>query len=586
MLSVRSSRVVALMFGFVILLPGRIRSQDTTRQESRALITVGSPLEDEARTAQLRTGPTAGWLLRAPSSLGWATTDGARLALVLPRVLAVHNSAIAYSLNDGALWAGRGTSASITGGGLARLGRVRIAILPELTTSANDPYRLADTLFAPRVPPSRSPFSSPWHAGAQSIDLPLRFGERALTRLGPGQSSIVVRAGAVELGAASENEWWGPGLRNALVLSNNAAGFPHLLLRTAAPVSTPVGSVEAHWLAGGLTESAFFDADPANDLRSIALLGVTLQPRGVSGLTIGMARAVYGRASGWGAALTAFPDVFRDVGQPDAVPMRDSVPTYGRDQLISLFARWLFPASGLEVYAEMGRSEFPVSLRDFLEQPNHTEGYTAGLQWLGGPVWRSGRVRLQAEATFIEQSTTYRFRPIGSWYTSHAVPQGYTERGQPLGAAIGPGASSQWFATDYMAGSWQVGGYFSRVRWLEDAHSQYPNERARCTHDVSLLPGVRGSTPSSSARAAVHRATSTIARSRSASRRRCSGADGPLDDPPQHRLHRVVARLAHDPLARAAAHARRGGGIAEDGVEGRGDRGHVAWRHHEAPSTR
>jgi hypothetical protein len=69
-----------------------------------------------------------------------------------------------------------------TFGALARFGSVRVAILPELT-------------------------SSPWHAGAQSVDLPIRFGESPLRRRGPGQSSIIVRAGPMELGAATENEW-------------------------------------------------------------------------------------------------------------------------------------------------------------------------------------------------------------------------------------------------------------------------------------------------------------------------------------------------------------------------------------------
>jgi hypothetical protein len=498
MLSFRLRRLAFVALALLtIVRPRAAAAQDTTTHEAAmggsALITIGSPLDDDLRMTQLRTGDAPGYLLRSPSSLGWTAAGDARLAVVLPRIRMVHNSEAPYSLNDEGLWAGRGMSVQATFGAVARFGAVRVAILPELTSSANADYPLADPLISPPVPARRSPYSSPWHAGAQSIDLPIRFGDSPLRRLGPGQSSIVVRAGPLELGAASENEWWGPGIRDALILSNSAEGFPHLLLRTAAPVRTPLGRVELRWLAGGLMESSFFDSDPMNDLRSIALLGITLQPAGVAGLTIGAARAVYGPATSWTGALTRFADVLRDVGQPDAVAMTDSVPTNGKDQLISLFARWIFPASGFEAYGEMGRAEFPISLRDFLTQANHTEGYTAGLQWASGPDTRVGRFRIQAEATFLEQSTTYRFRPIGSWYTSHAVPQGYTERGQPLGAAIGPGSSSQWVAMDLVRPAWQLGGYFSRIRWLEDAHSQKQSIlRPRCTHDVSLLPGARG----------------------------------------------------------------------------------------------
>ena len=407
-----------------------------------------------------------------------------------------YNSDLPYSLNDDALWAGRGTNVEITLGGGVQLGRVRLIAAPSFVHSDNREYALADPTISPPVPVTRNPFSSPWHAGAQSIDLPIRFGSVPLSRLTAGQSSLIVSAGPVEIGAATENEWWGPGIRNALLLSNNAEGFPHFLVRTAHPVALPFGVIEARWLAGGLTESPYFDFDPSNDLRSIALLGVTLEPRGTSGLTVGAARAVYTESRNWVTALTSFPQALAGVGHPDAVPLSDSASVGGRDALFSLFARYVIPASGAEVYGEWGRTESPLSVRDFLEQPNHSQGYTLGLQWVGAELARThGRIRIQAEATYLEQSTTYRFRPIGSWYTSHAVPQGYTERGQPLGAAIGPGSSSQFLALDHVATKWQLGAYLTRVRWLEDAETQkeYPiSALGRCSHDVSTLPGVRG----------------------------------------------------------------------------------------------
>jgi hypothetical protein len=379
---------------------------------------------------------------------------------------------------------------------MLQLGRVRVIAAPTYAYSRHGDYALADPTISPPVPASRNPFASPWHAGSQSIDLPIRFGSSPLSRLSAGQSSLIVSAGPVELGAATENEWWGPGIRNALLLSNNAEGFPHLLLRTARPIRTPIGRFEGRWLAGGLTESAYFDFDTSNDLRSISLVGVTLEPRGTTGLTIGAARSVFAGATNWGSALTSFPQAFAGVGHPDAVPLRDSVSTGGRDALLSLFARWVLPASGAEVYGEWGRAESPLSLRDFLEQPQHSQGYTLGLQWLGSELARThGRLRVQAEATFVEQSTTYRFRPLGSWYTSHAVAQGYTQRGQPIGAAIGPGSSSQFVAIDHLAARWQLGAYLTRVRWLDDAETQKPYPAANvgyCSHDVSTLPGLRG----------------------------------------------------------------------------------------------
>ena len=59
-----------------------------------------------------------------------------------------------------------------------------------------------------------------------------------------------------------------------------------------------------------------------------------------------------------------------------------------------------------------------------------------------------------------------------------------------VGAAFGPGASSQWIAADYLADRWQVGLFGARVRWDNDAYylSQVPSP---LDHDVSVLGGVR-----------------------------------------------------------------------------------------------
>jgi hypothetical protein len=168
--------------------------------------------------------------------------------------------------------------------------------------------------------------------------------------------------------------------------------------------------------------------------------------------------------------------------------------THGSDHLISLFARLALPVYGLESYVEWGRADFPVSFRDLIEQPEHSRAYTVGLQWARalGP---DSRVRIQGETTNEEQSTTFRFRPIGSYYTSRAVIQGYTNYGQVIGSGIGPGSSAQWFATDYFKRSWQAGITFGRTRFNNDAMFllQFPlGYVEHCAHDVTMYPGFRG----------------------------------------------------------------------------------------------
>jgi capsule assembly protein Wzi len=510
----------------VLLVPATILAQDTTTSAAfpyltlTPLVTVGGLLDERARTRQLTdsTRPRPDYLLRSASTMTpplGADRRTPRWAIIAPEISAIQNFALPYSLNDGALWAGRGTNLRVLAGVRAEWGPLRVVLAPELVYSSNKAYELAYPPTAAPVPPGRSPWANPWHAGPYpfSIDLPLRFGDRAISKIEPGQSSVAVRAWKLETGVATENYWWGPTVRNALVLSNNAPGFPHLFLRTAAPIETPIGAFSARWLAGVLEESDFFDSDPRNDTRSISMFGLAWQPWFERNLTFGATRAVYARADNRRDALGDFAQVFNDIGEPSEKPLFNPAIGPGRDQVLSLFARWVLPADGFETYVEWGRAQQPVSLHDFLVEPDHTQAYSIGLQWAGpelhmvgryprrgGQVGSfkvsPGRVRIRSEFASLEQATTFRLRTTGTWYTSDPVVQGYTNRGQSIGAAIGPGSSTQWLAVDYVADAWHAGISLERTRWQEDAHSLqiWPaGQGGWCEHDVTLLRGLNGS---------------------------------------------------------------------------------------------
>jgi hypothetical protein len=458
-----------------------------------SLILVTSDTIDRERSNQLRDGVQTGQslLLRSPSSLTarlQASPGTWRATLITPQFLFVTNSSIPFSQNNGALWAGKGLSTrTLTGFRLER-DRLRIIFAPEIIASANSNWPLFQDYYHPAVPAGYSPFYFPYYVGQFTIDQPMRFGDKAIHRIDLGQTSVVTSLKSVDLGFSNENEWWGPGIRNAIVLSNNAPGFPHLFIRTAHPLATRLGDVEMRWLVGGLRESSYFDTISTNNSRSLSSIAATLQTRWDPNLSIGLARSVYGTATGGGQFLTRWFDVFarthRDV--PDTTQTQ-------RDQIFSLFGRWVFPADGVEIYGEWARTQLRPSLRDFLIAPNHTQGYTVGLQWRGAN-WHEGSFRIQTEITELEQSATFRDGPIGSWYTSTRVIQGYTNRGEILGASIGPGASSQWVAFDYLKPGWRLGAFLGRIRWNQDVHNHagLPNYVGYCSFDISTYPGLRG----------------------------------------------------------------------------------------------
>ena len=451
-----------------------------------------------ARLNELNGSGPAFPMVRSTSSLLWSNADtGGVIRALLPQLQFTRNTNIPFSRNDGGLWAGRGWNARISGGVAVKKGILRLIIAPEITTSQNDsfPERTSAIIPSPTIPPGRSSFSYPWYAnGPYSLDMPLRFGNDSRRQLRLGQSSVLADFGAVSFGFSTENEWWGPGIDNALVMSNNAAGFPHLLIRSSRPLETRAGDIEFRWLVGGLTQSAFFDTATTRSDRSIASAVISIRPRRIENLSLGMARSVVGTSTGWGEIPFRWLEVLHNTGHPnEGAPYDSTLHVGGRDQLYSFFARWALPRSGAEIYGELGRLDFPRNLRDLLVQPNRGQAYTFGLQWTRPAFTPTGLLRLRMENTSLEQNLASRERFAGVWYTSRRVLEGFTNQGEVLGAAVGPGSSGQVAELNYYDKRGFFGIEIGRTRYNEDVHQASPmlDYLRWCSHDVALQWGFR-----------------------------------------------------------------------------------------------
>jgi hypothetical protein len=411
------------------------------------------------------------------------------LQLVAPDVRFTRNSAIPYSLNDGPMWAGRGSNISASAGAaLAVRFRgvgLRLSIAPTVVQSQNLPFA-----FLPGTDTSRSSYSSPFHGPESSIDLPLRFGDQEILRFDPGRSEMAVTWRNVVARLTAANDWWGPAVRNAIVMSSNAGGIPRVELASARPFRTRAGAISVKAIGGVLVESIFFD-HVFNNRRSISGAVVTLTPAFDSTLTFGLERVVYTPRA------TINPlNHLRDVAlrwDHNAAPKdtsADGTLQQRSDQITALTAHWIFPSAGLEVYGEWARGDLPRSLTDLLTAAHYTGAYTVGLQWARQQRARD-YLRVQTEFTYLEQNLVYPDRPAPEYYSGRGSPQGYTQRGQVIGAAIGPGASSQWLALDYLTPRWQGGVFAGRIRWENDAlyRTFVPNF---FRHDVTVLGGARG----------------------------------------------------------------------------------------------
>jgi hypothetical protein len=442
------------------------------------LVGAVAPVPRVIRRGGARTETTCSEGPALPWRLAPAPEADAFLAMLPARLESAFSSGYPSGANDGLLWAGRGISTLATAGAHGRYGPLSFAAAPELAWSENRSFEIV-----PNGQPGDLRFMNPWYGA--SIDLPQRFGSGATASWAPGQSFVRLELANLALGVSSENLWFGPGIRNAISMSAAGPGFPHVFVGTGRPADVWIGTVEALAIWGRLDRSSFVPA-PTHPL--LTALVVDYTPRWLPRLSVGVSRV--------------FLQVWDDLSFRDWIPVlqsfqkKDLISRYGGrgdnpndNQLASIFARWAFPESGLELYAEWAREDHENSFEMAIREPDHSQAYLLGLQ----KVFRRGDrwVRVHAELTHLQELRPENPRGTPVYYT-HGADLSYTYQGQLLGAWIGPGADSQILAVDVFDRRGRIGGYVERVRrndavyWLT-----IDPQQLGISHDTEVTAAVR-----------------------------------------------------------------------------------------------
>ena len=394
-----------------------------------------------------------------PMELG---TEG--LSLYAPTLFGSTNDEIPWGGNDGPLWQGVGMNSRIIMGLRYERGPLLISLRPEFIYSENQEYRLS------RIPVQRglSEFALP----LTYADAPVRFGTEPVSFFNPGDSFIQLSYAGISAGLSHERLWTGPAIYNPLIFGNNASGFFHGYLTPEKPVETGIGKLEGKWLWGGLRESDYFDADSTNNLRYITAISLNFTPDLLPWLNVGMNRVYTSALHNGGVQAGDLISVFRPWPRQGERGEESNSPD---DYFIlsSLFATITLPEEGFEFYAEWGRNDYRRPLRDFLSMPGLNSGYVLGF-WKRFDLTDTKRLLFNMEMTHMENSTvTEQLRDYNIWYTSQSVPQGFTNDGQILGSAMGPGASTQKFTLNYYDRWGFVGASLARVAHNMDRHFKY-----------------------------------------------------------------------------------------------------------------
>jgi hypothetical protein len=395
-----------------------------------------------------------------------------------------YNTHHPYSINDGAMIPARGYQTSITAGVFAKLGPLSIQLYPELVYAQNK-----------RFETSTNPGAIAAYNGFHTaIDLPEYFPERPYKKLFPGQSSIRLTAGPVSLGISSENLWWGPGTRNALMMSNSAPGFYHLTFNTVRPIRTPIGSFEGQVIGGRLETSNFLGEDASgkplyytssNDWRYLNAMVLSYQPRWIKGLFVGMTRSFMMMWQNAKANGNIFPVVL-PLAKKDQYGNAEQ--TYPEDQQISFFARWLLPADHAEIYTEYARGDHNYDLRDMFLQPNHFRAYMIGFKKLFYHDETSGKyVEFNLELTQLEQNLSNHKDRAVSFFGAYGAPlRGNTNQGQMLGAGIGTGSNLQTISLSWGKGLDNIGFVLERFVHNNDLYHQISTDPRGHWVDINI----------------------------------------------------------------------------------------------------
>ena len=161
---------------------------------------------------------------------------GVEFRLLRPDAQLIYNSALPVGINDGVLWAGRGTTLAAQGGFSARWKNIRMQFAPIVFRAQNQEFELA-----PNGQTGLGIYRDPRRP--TQIDLPQRFGDEAYGRFDFGDSFIEADLFGLSAGFSNARISWGPARDHPLVHSVNPGGFPHVFFGTAKPLNIWFGDL-------------------------------------------------------------------------------------------------------------------------------------------------------------------------------------------------------------------------------------------------------------------------------------------------------------------------------------------------------
>ena len=336
------------------------------------------------------------------------------------------NSQRPYGGNDGAMTYSRGYQFQTSTGVFVHWGNLNIQLKPEYVNASNASYTT----------------SGSWGQGAS----PYR-------KFLPGQSSIRYDIGIITVSAGNENLWWGPGIYNSILMSNNAPGFFHYSLQTNRPIKNFLGTFQFHIIGATLTKdsSQVFEnyrlkkREISPNDRYLNSLAIDYTPSFLKNISFGVNRSIqtYTSSKINGLILDKLPALGAFFGATAAAS-----DTFPRDQLVAISVRWSFPKDHAELYYQFAYNDAKENFRDLWLDMSHSTAYILGFKKLF-TLTDQKYLDLGVEALKLAQTPSYLHRNAGNFYEHSQILEGYTNQNQILGSGSGFGNNIQTFSFSY-----------------------------------------------------------------------------------------------------------------------------------------
>lgn len=343
-----------------------------------------------------------------------------------------------YGWNDGAMSFSKGYQMQVAGGIFASFGNLKIQLRPEFVKTASGQYETNQS----------------WGLVTNG-----------LSKILPGQSSVRYDLGKVSLSASTQNLWWGPGIVNSMLMSNNAPGFFHYSFATNRPLKTFLGNFQFQLISATLKQDSSQGFEHRN-LKKLNLqnrdraynaLTFTFQPVIMKNITFGLTRAFQNLAENNIAGFV--PKYLPVLGSFFGSAYNDTI---NRDQILSFNTRWVFPKNHAEVYFEFGYNDAKDNFRDLMLDMSHASGYIFGFKKLSY-LNKMDYLDFGAEVIRMAQTPSYLMRNADNFYQHGSITEGYTHKNQILGAGSGMGNNMQMVNLSFNRGWNKYGLIFNHI---------------------------------------------------------------------------------------------------------------------------